>query len=505
MSTHNPKVFIVGIGGATCSGKTTLAKHLRDILPNSFIIHQDPQELVPIHPVYNVQDWDDPPGAIDWPRLRASLKYVKEYGVLPESHHSHDHLNEQKEVPIPQDMIERLTIRFKETENQWSAKGYEVMWGLLDGFLLYWDKEVVDYLDLKIFMRVPEEVLRKRRHERHGYHTAVQSDPEGSLWRDPPHYWEQIVYPAYVRANEHLFEGEDVERGILKPDYAEEFILLSGEGCGDHQMEMSQMVEPHSVINWRSDINDDRGWGRDATCDYTHDVLLAMTLVIVPEVYKQVARIIHTTAVASRAVVRRAPMTIHRRMATDSLPRPPPTTNKSGSSFPLILGLLAVGAGGAYYVNQSSGGQDLKHGVKAEAQATAAYEQTRDAASAKTAELQKQAEDTKNRTTSKSAGLYDQSAVKLMDAKNEAQHVLDSGIRKTESAYNSLLGRAEVNMHDAEARARELRDNAEKKAKQTWWEWIGWGSKKVDETKKEAAANVTEAAGRIEKEASKRA
>lgn len=109
-------------------------------------------------------------------------------------------------------------------------------------------------------MRVPEEVLRKRRHERHGYHTAgwshylfsyftaalmfiVQSDPEGSLWRDPPHYWEQIVYPAYVRANEHLFEGEDVERGILKPDYAEEFILLSGEGCGDHQMEMSQMVE----------------------------------------------------------------------------------------------------------------------------------------------------------------------------------------------------------------------------------------------------------------------
>lgn len=92
-----------------------------------------------------------------------------------------------------------------------------------------------------------------------------------------------------------------------------------------------------------------------------------------------------------------------------------------------------------------------------------------------------------------------------MDAKNEAQHVLDSGIRKTESAYNSLLGRAEVNMHDAEARTRELRDNAEKKAKQTWWEWIGWGSKKVDETKKEAAANVTEAAGRIEKEASKRA
>jgi len=35
------KVVLIGVGGATCSGKTTLAKHLRQILPGSFIIHQD--------------------------------------------------------------------------------------------------------------------------------------------------------------------------------------------------------------------------------------------------------------------------------------------------------------------------------------------------------------------------------------------------------------------------------------------------------------------------------
>ncbi|EEB95308.1 hypothetical protein MPER_05739, partial [Moniliophthora perniciosa FA553] len=35
------RVILVGIGGATCSGKTTLAKHLNRILPNSVIIHQD--------------------------------------------------------------------------------------------------------------------------------------------------------------------------------------------------------------------------------------------------------------------------------------------------------------------------------------------------------------------------------------------------------------------------------------------------------------------------------
>ena len=48
--------------------------------------------------------------------------------------------------------------------------------------------------------------------------SAVQSDPEGALWRDPPHYWEQIVYPAYVEAHRHIFEGGDVEHGRVSRD-----------------------------------------------------------------------------------------------------------------------------------------------------------------------------------------------------------------------------------------------------------------------------------------------
>lgn len=43
----------------------------------------------------------------------------------------------------------------------------------------------------------------------------MQSDPEGTLWRDPPEYWEQIVYPAYVDANRDVFENGDVENGDL--------------------------------------------------------------------------------------------------------------------------------------------------------------------------------------------------------------------------------------------------------------------------------------------------
>lgn len=49
----------------------------------------------------------------------------------------------------------------------------------------------------------------------------MQSDPEGTLWRDPPHYWEQIVYPAYVKAHSHLFIAGDLENGDLDPSAQE--------------------------------------------------------------------------------------------------------------------------------------------------------------------------------------------------------------------------------------------------------------------------------------------
>jgi len=42
---------------------------------------------------------------------------------------------------------------------------------------------------------------------------GVQTDPEGELWRDPPDYWKQIVWPAYIEAHKHVFENENCESG----------------------------------------------------------------------------------------------------------------------------------------------------------------------------------------------------------------------------------------------------------------------------------------------------
>ena len=197
--TDSHKVILVGIGwvyhffschlahmvmfsGATCSGKTTLAKHLNRILPDSLIIHQDvccssvttmwrlsylvrtsllyvyrkyiqifenhlillslfpqPQELVPVHPLHNVQDWDAAAGAISWDRLVDFLRHVKETGIILPDHRSHDHLNEQKEVKVEEKVREKWIKEF-ETIKKDRRDNKKIIWGLVDGFLLYWKK-----------------------------------------------------------------------------------------------------------------------------------------------------------------------------------------------------------------------------------------------------------------------------------------------------------------------------------------------------------------------------
>ncbi|KAL4074345.1 P-loop containing nucleoside triphosphate hydrolase protein [Scleroderma citrinum] len=228
MVSINTRVVLIGVGGATCSGKTTLAKHLCKILPNSVIVHQDdfapPQELIPIHPILNVQDWDSPEGAIDWPRFRQVLTNVKQDGQIPPGHISHDPLNEQREFPIDAECFAKWRAQFEEVERQARENhGLEIIWVLVDGFLLYWDHESMDELDVRIFLRVCHDTLMERRRER-DYYIA-----DGCVWRDPPHYWEQIVWPGYISAHKDMFEGGDVESGKPTGDRVRGMLVFENE------------------------------------------------------------------------------------------------------------------------------------------------------------------------------------------------------------------------------------------------------------------------------------
>jgi nicotinamide/nicotinate riboside kinase len=87
-----------------------------------------------------VRDWDAPSGAIDWPRLVSFLRQVKQTGEIPPDHRSHDHLNEQKDVPVREAVGRRWKDAFEGLGNEMVAKGEKVVWGLVDGFLLYWNQ-----------------------------------------------------------------------------------------------------------------------------------------------------------------------------------------------------------------------------------------------------------------------------------------------------------------------------------------------------------------------------
>lgn len=130
------------------------------LLPRALLLHQDdfcpPEKDIPLHSEHGVQDWDDPPTCMDWPRLRDALQRLRETGHV--EHASNDHLNEQAEVGVDAALAAQWRERFSDTRG--------VQWVLVDGFVLYWDQAVADALDVKIMLRVPKETLRARREER---------------------------------------------------------------------------------------------------------------------------------------------------------------------------------------------------------------------------------------------------------------------------------------------------------------------------------------------------
>ncbi len=203
-----------------------LAKHLVRLLPRAHLLHQDdfcpPEKDIPVHPEHGVQDWDDPPTCMDWPRLRDALQRVRETGRVELE--SNDHLNQQTEVGVDPAVAERLRGRFAHT--------HEVQWVLVDGFVLYWDRAVADALDVKIMLCVPKETLKTRREKRtyalqresslSRIATMLTPDADdaaaGTVWADPPGYFDNIVYPAYVKAHADVFRDGDVEEGEAHPD-----------------------------------------------------------------------------------------------------------------------------------------------------------------------------------------------------------------------------------------------------------------------------------------------
>ncbi|TXT04346.1 hypothetical protein VHUM_04113 [Vanrija humicola] len=185
-------------------------------------------EDVPISKEHGIQDWDDPETCILWPKARAAIAQIKATGRLPPGHTSNDHLNQLAEVGIEADVEAHWRAELVRVVDESAARGEDIVWVLVDGFVLYYDAVVASLLDVKLFVQVPYDVLKARREKRSTY--ALQNpDSVGEVWTDPPNYFDNIVYPGYLKAHAHLFANGDVEHGALLPDTGIT-VLRPGEG-----------------------------------------------------------------------------------------------------------------------------------------------------------------------------------------------------------------------------------------------------------------------------------
>lgn len=122
-------------------------------------------------------------------------------------------------------------------------------------------KGVVDTLDVRVFLRVPHDVLKERRHERHGYHTAgmqhsilfyyfpsplrtvsrISNSPTFySLWLLPP--LSPTTHPLYFRTYRQHFlrfrttremNAYQMENNLIqKAHYGEIHLNIGNKLCG---------------------------------------------------------------------------------------------------------------------------------------------------------------------------------------------------------------------------------------------------------------------------------
>ncbi|KAI9320635.1 P-loop containing nucleoside triphosphate hydrolase protein [Dichotomocladium elegans] len=205
------KVFIIGISGPSCSGKTTVTRILEKLLKHTVVIYQDDyyksDSEIPIDPETQLANWDCP-DALDFDKMNACLSHVLKHKKLPddfvstEANNTHDGstaLSREALTRLAESLSEHLGDGMEET-----------LFVIVDGFLLYWDMALISQIHCRAFFMASYETLKKRREERNGYLT-----PGG----DPPGYFDDIVWPQYVRWNRHLLRkngDSNTEHGTVE-------------------------------------------------------------------------------------------------------------------------------------------------------------------------------------------------------------------------------------------------------------------------------------------------
>lgn len=229
---------VVGIGGPTASGKSTVADALFLLLPRAQIVRQDafylPEAELPRHPVFET-NWDIPESFRNSDIVAEIVRLRAEAGSWARQRVDDPTLN----VDSGRDSaIETAAAKLRQSHGIFLERMQEHDWIIVEGICLYSPRSgIADHLDVRIFLTAHEKVLRQRREARSGYQTA-----DGFVFVDPPGYWEGLVWPAYLETNAFLNDPKEKSRlRLVEHD--------SGENSLDEIL-ASVVEHLHGLVEW---------------------------------------------------------------------------------------------------------------------------------------------------------------------------------------------------------------------------------------------------------------
>ncbi|XP_070598782.1 nicotinamide riboside kinase 1 isoform X1 [Erythrolamprus reginae] len=168
------KTLVIGLGGVTNGGKTTLAGKLKKLFPNCTIISQDnffkPESEVAKDDRGFLQ-YD----VLDALYMETMVASIRSWMTKPED----------SALPRPPSNTH---------DHQTGAKDIRVL--IIEGFLLFNYKPLSDIWDKKYFLTIPYEECKRRRSNR------IYNPP------DPPGYFDGHVWPMYQKHRREMEENE---------------------------------------------------------------------------------------------------------------------------------------------------------------------------------------------------------------------------------------------------------------------------------------------------------